>query len=549
MGFFPLTATTSEKKNDDPPTKAEEKSLVEKDASNAKPLLLNSSSRTLPLSRHLMQAASFCCQACGTRNNGSTRTADEDNENDHNEDEPMTQVLGDYNLQLLKEKTSNTSVSPLLMAPMTMPICGSPKYQSIMESIIMEYMAACRFFGVGHRVNAGVLTTFRFSLPSLRVSGSFHDADMLALSEILLRYGNGPLKYIKRLDFSLSSKEGKLHGKAGFRSHGALTLSKVLQGAEHIEEVLLQRNRIGPYGAAAIFIACADNSSIKKIVMRRCSAGERGALAFAELVVTSQVTGLREVDISANGIGFKGSVAVEKALTERAAREDLHPMTVDMEGNLVFQEIMNGVTHGLGIMLAMIGSSLLSKRVQGMSHRHYVSCAIYSTSLIILYLSSTLFHSFSILRDTRYIFEVLDKCAIYILIAGSYTPFLQIVLAHEPLWSVYLLAFLWACCFLGIGVEMFFPTWKQKGLFSLAMYLGMGWSTLVCLPEVARMVPDGALHLMILGGVGYTAGVPFFVRNNNLDHAIWHLFVLSGSILHWFAIYFYVAPLELNHWS
>jgi hypothetical protein len=131
----------------------------------------------------------------------------------------------------------------------------------------MEYMAVCRFFGVGHRVNAGVLTTFRFSLPSLRVSGSFHDADMLALSEILLRYSNGPLKYIKRLDFSLSSKEGKLHGKAGFRSHGALTLSKVLQGAEHIEEVLLQRNRIGPFGAAAIFIACADNSSIKKIVM------------------------------------------------------------------------------------------------------------------------------------------------------------------------------------------------------------------------------------------------------------------------------------------
>jgi hypothetical protein len=317
MGFFSSTAaTTSEKTNEDSSKRKEEKSLVEKDASNAKPSLLNSSSRTQPLSRHLMQAASFCCQACGTRNTnttGSNRTAadeDKDNENDHNEDEPMTQVLGDYNLQLLKEKTSNTSVSPLLMAPMTMPICGSPKYQSIMESIIMEYMAACRFFGVGHRVNAGVLTTFRFSLPSLRVSGSFHDADMLALSEVLLRYGNGPLKYIKRLDFSLSSKEGKLHGKAGFRSHGALTLSKVLQGAEYIEEVLLQRNRIGPYGAAAIFIACADNSSIKKIVMRRCSAGERGALAFAELVVTSPVTGLKEVDVSANGIGFKGSVAL-----------------------------------------------------------------------------------------------------------------------------------------------------------------------------------------------------------------------------------------------
>jgi hemolysin III len=533
-----------------PPT--EKESLVEKDGSKAKPSVRKSTTRTPPLSKHLlMQAASFCCQACGSHNANQGMLIDLKEtppDDDHNETDGFimdtsAHSLGDYNLKVLKEQNSNTSVSPLVLAPMIMPIVGSPKYQSIMENIIMEYTAACRFFGVGDRVNAGILTTFRFSLPSLRVSGSFHDADMLALAEILLRYGNGPLKYIKRLDFSLSSKEGKLHGKAGFRSHGALTLSKVLQGAEYIEEVHLQRNRIGPYGAAALFIACSENAALKKIILRRCSVGERGALAFAEFVATSSVSGLREVDLSANQIGFKGTVAIEQALAERATREDLHPMDVDMEGNLVFQEVMNGVTHGLGIILAMIGASLLSKRVQGMSDRHYVSCGVYSTSLIILYLSSTLFHSFGTLRNTRYVFEVLDKCAIYILIAGSYTPFLQIVLAHEPLWSVYLLTFLWACCAMGIGVEFCLPTWKRKGLFSLSMYLSMGWSTLVCLPEVARIVPKEALHLMLLGGVGYTAGVPFFVRNNNLDHAIWHLFVMAGSIFHWCGIYFYVAPL------
>jgi len=145
------------------------------------------------------------------------------------------------------------------------------------------------------------------------------------------------------------------------------------------------------------------------------------------------------------------------------------------------------------------------------------------------------------MQNTKYIFEVLDKCAIYILIAGSYTPFLQIVLSHEPTYSIGLLAFIWVCCLLGIGVEAFCPSWKGKGKFSLAMYLGMGWSAAVCLPEVARVVPEGAMQLMILGGVGYTAGVPFFVRDNNLDHAIWHLFVLSGSFFHWCGIYFYVA--------
>lgn len=176
----------------------------------------------------------------------------------------------------------------------------------------------------------------------------------------------------------------------------------------------------------------------------------------------------------------------------------------------------------------------------------------------------------------------MDKCAIYILIAGSYTPFLQVVLSHEPRFSNYLLFFLWILCIMGIGVEFVLPNWIYKPRFSLAMYLGMGWSALVCLPEVARSIPKEGIHLMVMGGVAYTAGVPFFVRNNStyynvsnrayllwclvyvwrciflspsillycildLDHAIWHLFVLAGSAFHWCGIYFYVAPLPLHH--
>jgi hemolysin III len=206
---------------------------------------------------------------------------------------------------------------------------------------------------------------------------------------------------------------------------------------------------------------------------------------------------------------------------------------------------MNGCTHGLGVILSIVGGTLLSRRVQGLSTTHDVSCAIYTTSLLVLYTSSTLYHSFFALQGTKYIFEVLDKCAIYILIAGSYTPFLQIVLNDIRLWSVYLLGFMWTCSFLGICVEACYPTWKYRQHFSLLMYLGMGWSALVCLPEIAQRLPDGATNYIIMGGVGYTVGVPFFVRDNNLDHAIWHLFVLSGSIIHWLGIYIYVAPRPL----
>lgn len=86
------------------------------------------------------------------------------------------------------------------------------------------------------------------------------------------------------------------------------------------------------------------------------------------------------------------------------------------------------------------------------------------------------------MRTTKWVFEVLDKCAIYILISGSYTPFLQIVLSHEPLWSTYMLSFLWILCGLGITMEFSLPTWEHRSKFSLAMYLGMGWLALVCLP-------------------------------------------------------------------
>ena len=136
-----------------------------------------------------------------------------------------------------------------------------------------------------------------------------------------------------------------------------------------------------------------------------------------------------------------------------------------------------------------------------------------------------------------------DHCAIYILIAGSYTPFLRISLEDKVLGSVYLLSFLWICCLGGIFVEAFHPNWIYKSKFSLAMYLGMGWSCLVCIPDLREKLSDEAVQLIILGGIAYTSGVPFFVRNNNLDHSIWHLFVLAGSILHWLCVYVHVAPM------
>jgi len=423
-----------------------------------------------------------------------------------------------------------------------------PQPKSYTNQILQEYITTTQIYGCKH-VNPGVLTAIRFSLPTLRITGSFHDSDMLALSEILFRHCNYSLKHIKRLDFSVpvGLKNGRKsqYGKRGFGSHGAFTLSRVIGMSHYIEEIFVQRNKIGPYGAASIFASVATNNNVKMLVMRRCSVGERGGLAFAEYVGRSEVVGLKEVDLSVNAIGFRGSIAIEEMLIEK--EKNGKGMNVDLEGNLVLQEIMNGVTHGLGIVLCIIGAILLSNRVKHAGYNHKLSCGVYSFSLLVLYTSSTLFHSFFALKYTRYIFEVLDHCAIYILITGSYTPFLRIALyENEPITALFLVMFQWTCCFAGIFVEAFYNDWIHKPKFSLAMYLGMGWSALVVLPQFMEILPKEAIHLIILGGVGYTSGVPFFVRNNNLDHSIWHCFVLAGSICHWLAVYLYVAPMAVN---
>mmetsp|Transcript_17976 Transcript_17976/g.30447 ORF Transcript_17976/g.30447 Transcript_17976/m.30447 type:complete len:484 (-) Transcript_17976:90-1541(-) len=420
------------------------------------------------------------------------------------------------------------------------------------EAIIQEYTTACQIYGCADRINPGILTTFRFQLPSLRVSGAFFDADMLALVEVLLHHVNGALSYIRRLDFSVAAKEGKSFGKKGIRSHGAYALSKVLQMSLHIEEVFLPKNRIGPYGASAIFCAAKENKALKTLLMRGCRIGERGAFALVSQILMNEdasKSGLREVDLCVNQMGFYGVFAIEKGLKNRRERlkaqgVDDDDILVDLEGNMVFQEVMNCVTHGLGILLGTIGSFVLASKVRGMENHYKLSCAVYSISLVVLYMSSTLYHSFFALLRTRYIFQVFDKCAIYILIAGSYTPFLTIVLHHKPMWSGSLLAFIWVCALSGIGVEAFFPLWKYRPRFSLAMYLGMGWSCLICMHDFVEILPANALYLIIAGGVAYTGGVPFFVRNNNLDHSIWHVFVIAGSFFHWLSVYLYVVEIE-----
>lgn len=272
-----------------------------------------------------------------------------------------------YNLPALRRSLS--TISPFVSGPMLLDkadphsLSGGP---ATLESIVGEYMCSCRFYQVPY--NAGVLTTLRFSLPCLRVSGSFHDADMLALVEVLLRHANGCLKFITRLDFTVASKEGRHVRNSkllGFTSHGAFALAKALQGTKNIGQVLLPRHRIGPYGASAIFMACRMNPTIEALNLRRCRIGRRGAYAFCQIILgvtpdgeevpvmgdkselavkSSTGHGLIDMDLSANTIGHAGTVAIESSLKEfNLKTREGHALVVNLDGNLVFPEVCSDV--------------------------------------------------------------------------------------------------------------------------------------------------------------------------------------------------------------
>jgi hypothetical protein len=209
-------------------------------------------------------------------------------------------------------------VSPAVYHPMlTIPqSIHHQQHHIAMEQIVAEYRTACEFYR--RDMNSGVLTTLRFHVPYLRVAPDFGDIDMLALAEILIRYsGDGqPLSYIRRLDFS----KRKLRGHVGFGSHGALTLAKIMQAAPNITEVFLERNRIGPYGAAAIFVAVGHHPHIHTIRMRRCRILEPGARAFAHYCLgpaasssSSSKSVLRNADLSANYIGYSVRIRASSA--------------------------------------------------------------------------------------------------------------------------------------------------------------------------------------------------------------------------------------------
>lgn len=203
------------------------------------------------------------------------------------------------------------------------------------------------------------------------------------------------------------------------------------------------------------------------------------------------------------------------------------------------EEIANAVTHGVGAALSVAALTLLVAVAALWGDAwHLASAIVYGVTMFLLYVASTLYHAITHPK-ARHVLKVIDHAGIYLLIAGTYTPFTLVTMRNEGGW--WLFAVVWALAAVGIVLEAFW-VYRPKWLSAL-VYLGMGWLAIFAIrPLVDNLAPAG-LWLLIGGGLAYTLGTIFYVlKRVRFMHAVWHLWVLAGSVLHFIAVMLYVFP-------
>jgi len=200
------------------------------------------------------------------------------------------------------------------------------------------------------------------------------------------------------------------------------------------------------------------------------------------------------------------------------------------------EELANSLTHGFGLLLSIAGLCGLMFVASGV--RETASCLVYGITLILVYATSTLYHG-ARRADAKQLLRTLDHVAIFLLIAGTYTPFVLIAMRGAWGWSLFVAV--WTLAAVGAVFELT-ALRRMRGVM-IALYIGMGWIGLVAIKPLVAALPTPGLWLLFGGGVSYTFGVLFYVwRGLRYHHAVWHLFVLGGSVLQYFAVLFYVLP-------
>ena len=203
------------------------------------------------------------------------------------------------------------------------------------------------------------------------------------------------------------------------------------------------------------------------------------------------------------------------------------------------EEIANSISHGLALVAALVGTPyLIMHAARHGDARFVVGASVFAASMILLYLSSTLYHALPVGKAKR-VFRVVEHSAIFLLIAGTYTPFTLGVLRGAWGWTLF--GLVWFLALAGVTLKAFHQSLHP--VISTTNYLMMGWLVVIAVDPMVARIPTAGLLWLIAGGVSYTAGVAFFALDSRLKygHLIWHLFVMTGTACHYFAVLGYAA--------
>ncbi len=203
------------------------------------------------------------------------------------------------------------------------------------------------------------------------------------------------------------------------------------------------------------------------------------------------------------------------------------------------EEIANCLTHGVGLLASLVGVPLLVLAAAGRGDALLVvGCSVFAASLVAVYASSTLYHALPPSR-AKEILRVLDHTAIYLLIAGTYTPFTLGVLRGALGWTLF--GLVWSLAALGILLKTVFRMRYERA--AMLLYVAMGWLAVVAIQPITAVMPFSGLLWLLAGGLLYTGGLAFYAwEQQRHSHTVWHLFVLGGSACHFFAVLWYAAP-------
>lgn len=400
----------------------------------------------------------------------------------------------------------------------------------------------------------------------VKPSGSFMVALRRKLHTLKFTADNGVLMEDQLLpicDFYLDAKAGEARfcpqkwdfSGCSIASNGVALIATLLRAQLPLQSLKMHKCDVGPRGFNFISETLESEQGMPP-TLKHLDIGEnlcytKAALRFGRALALGHHS-LEKVDASNSRLSFLGVKCVENAVaTVNAARAKADPkhkvcglLKTELYGNLVWDEVWNSITHGIGLVLAIIGTIFLMRRYSGVSAYHTWGCAVFGFSMIILYFSSFFYHCFFKLLPAKNVFHRFDRFSIYFLIAGSYTPICLISLNGRI--GFLTVAAVWALAVVGLFLDIFFFGRFQK--LKLSLYLAMGWlCALVALPIATHPSVPISLPMflwLLAGGLCYTGGVFFFVKDEeySLYHAYWHVCVLLGTVCHYIVMYCFVMP-------